>query len=341
MSPKSLGYFKNVFIDLDILFHYMSLTILFKSDLHARSSAPKPPVERKDLRWKHVVTRSKWFQNLAFGTLIPWYESKPNVQANIKPHMLVDELCDLTSDIASGVNEINPQLVVFGGDFFDLSRTTANRDRERQEDVTIVGKTLVHEIDAPTLFLPGNADGIYIQDKMNALRDLWEISGDSWERTLALCDSDYRPFKDGNGNFALKIGNVLVLGLNSVPPAEFGLEDNLNQSFFKVAISDIEKSVPILVLTHHPPFNVLPWYFKRIGEGIPAQKWLINDLHKYVKETGKPALIAAGHCHKWMYEVDNQGLHELCNLPLSSRDRNLGTVIEVQGDQINVSQAGF
>ena len=107
------------------------------------------------------------------------------------------------------------------------------------------------------------------------------------------------------------------------------------------ALSSCKKNVPVLVFTHHAPFQVLPWYFQKIGEGVPAQTWLLEEnglLSHHVQKTGKPVLVTSGHCHQWLYEKGTDGISRLCNLPLSVSRENIGVLVKADDEVITIDK---
>jgi len=317
------------------------LKIVVSSDLHLRSSYPKPEADRSTFSFKQKITRSGPFQFAAHKLLVPAYEKITSREANLKPHVGVEEFSASKLRIADSFSRTGADFAVFNGDFFDLSRTTPGRDRVRQEDVLHAGRDLIDNVGLPVLFLPGNSDGLHKDDIYETLDDLSFVNNNAWDRVKEVADTDYEPSRDDYGNFSFKIQNCLVIGLNSVPPGEFKFPDDFNYTFMEQALSSCKKNVPVLVFTHHAPFRVLPWYFQAIGEGIPAQTWLLEEggiLNHHVQKTGKPVLVTSGHCHQWLYEKGTDGISRLCNLPLSVSRGNIGVLVKADDEVIKIEK---
>ena len=317
------------------------LKIVVGSDLHLRSSYPKPEADRSTFTFKQKITRSRPFQFAANKMLVPVYEGMSTREANLKPHTKVEQFLTSKLNVAGVFNRTGADFGVFNGDFFDLSRTTPGRDRVRQEDVLHAGRDLIDNVELPVLFLPGNSDVLYKDDLSSLFDDFSFVSKNSWDRVKGLADTDYEPIMDNYSNWSLKIHDCLVIGLNSVPPGEFKFPDDFNHAFVEQALSSCKKNVPVVVFTHHAPFSVLPWYFQLIGEGIPAQTWLLKEdglLSQHVQRTGKPVLVTSGHCHQWLYEKGANGISTLCNLPLSITRGNIGVLIKADNEVIKVEK---
>ncbi len=306
------------------------------ADLHLVSKKPKTGFDKAGLNNKLEIIQSKLVE---LGDEAGLY--KQYFDPSLKPSTQLDKFSDVLPLIARKINESEVDLVVFNGDIFDVS-DKPNRDTGIHDDVYEAIYQFVNLIKPPVFFLPGNTD---ISSKGNLHADLTKLDGlnDFGKDKLKNDLGKIALVFSRQGNFALKMEDCSIFGLNSVGVRRLGLSQSENPNFlYKFIKEDSKHSIPVVLFTHHPPFRVLPREVTDIlGAGFPSQQWILTQLHGYSSDTNQPTMVVSGHCHQKL-DTYNGHVREICLLPMLKKlegddSFNIGSLIELKGDEFSVS----
>lgn len=328
----------------------INIRMLLLSDFHVRSEMPKKRVDTSGFSLKEKVVKSFPFTTFAENFLAPAYNAMFN--ANVKPHVQANKFKDWIPRILRIISRLKPDVVLINGDFFDLSRTTYARDRKIQGDTEEVFKrfiSAIEEINIPVIVLPGNADALYPEQMKVFLKKIKESGANGWDALDKTGKIKILAVNDEHCNFALRINDSLVVGLNSVEPNEFGFSDDTNLGFLNSVLyrenggdNLTPVGTPVAVITHHAPFKVLSKEIGLVlGGAKPAQTWLVSKLDDYCRTTRQPAIIGSGHVHTSYDKVTENGLAMHITKPLSLPDKHIGSLIGLGEGRIEVKTVGY
>ena len=242
------------------------MKLFFFSDLHIESKATKRQASKFESR-KKVDPREKLRAcGLDPDTYELWTDKK------YKPQISVDDFRDLTPQLIESINKREANLVVGIGDIFDIG-SSKGRDTARHKEVTEAFSSFLDGTDAPAILQIGNADVDLFEPLTLPIREMQSLSTVSGST------------EDEFGNQLLTLNDFIIVGINSVSVAEYGLPrfEARNREFLEKALNSASRK-PLIVFTHHPPFEVIPKsriLEEKTGQSYISQEWIVNLVKQY------------------------------------------------------------
>lgn len=309
----------------------MPFRIAAVSDIHLQSNFPKAESNEACVNSEYGWRRNPRLADGLKKIVVPTYNRF--MFANAVPGITIDNFQDLSRLAAKRINELNPNLVVINGDLFNVGRKVG-KDTEIQPDAKEVFAAFTNQLNCPVFLLPGNSDVKSLDCMESTLSTLASLENNH----LDPCN-EYSFQYGESSNFTLETDSCTIIGLNSVGVAEFGQDESPNQDYLQGSLEESNGS-PVIVFTHHPPFNVLSFIARKIFKyGRTKQEWITPTLCEHASRAKTTAAIISGHCHRWV-KTRLERVTQHCLLPMFTRHSGsvyLGSVVEIDGKKIDIS----
>lgn len=315
--------------------------ILQFNDLHASIKGAAPSVaangriSQRSSKDAVAITGKRFIKAALFGSPAGRFYNSWK-EADLLPQTSIHELHALREELALSVQESD--VVIPAGDLFDLSFIDNKRGDRFQATADELMAEIIQGLGRPSFPILGNADlvdhGVYDETLAYFRNELGKGLDDSSFQNVR--------YEDATSNFAFEADDCLVVGISSLVPGEgekIGVNSDFvekieaaNKAFLKRTLENNPDKKPVLIFTHHNPFDFMPGYIKPFGTGAPVQTWIMDMVEKYSAGSGVRCLVSSGHCHQSHYASSSDKekpftVEEHCVKPFSLQNNHIGSLL--------------